>query len=161
MSGVGVGLSGVGVGLSGVGVGLSGVGVGSSGAGVGSDGVGSTGVGSTGSGVGSSGAGVGSDGSESKSLESLNSNPLPSDVYAAVSSSAAYTAAVPDNIIPDAIVIHKNLVRYLFFIYLDCSLLILSLSFPPFYKDRLADSNFYKTLTFFYSSIIIFQIQPL
>ena len=149
---------GVGVGFAGVGVGSVGVGVGSAGAGVGSAGVG---VGSTGAGVGS--AGVGSSDPESKSPESLKSEP--SAVYAAVSS-AASTDAGPDNTIPDINVRHKNLVRYLFFIYLNCSLLTVSMSLPPVYKGILSKllftllcyfiSELSRNINLFYSSIIIF-----
>ena len=171
--GVGVGVAGVGVGSVGVGVGSAGAGVGSAGVGVGSVGVGSTGagvgsagVGSTGAGVGSAGvgsAGAGSSDPESKSPESLKSEP--SAVYAAVSS-AASTDAGPDNTIPDINVRHKNLVRYLFFIYLNCSLLTVSMSLPPVYKGILSKllftllcyfiSELSRNINLFYSSIIIF-----
>ena len=105
--GVGVGFAGVGVGFVGVGVGSAGAGVGSAGVGVGSVGVGSTGagvgsagVGSTGAGVGSAGvgsAGAGSSDPESKSPESLKSEP--SAVYAAVSSAASELAKLYPNVI--------------------------------------------------------------
>ena len=166
--GVGVGFAGVGVGSVGVGVGSAGAGVGSAGVGVGSVGVGSTGAGVGSAGVGSTGAGVGSAGAgssdpESKSPESLKSEP--SAVYAAVSS-AASTDAGPDNTIPDINVRHKNLVRYLFFIYLNCSLLTVSMSLPPVYKGILSKllftllcyfiSELSRNINLFYSSIIIF-----
>ena len=121
---------------------------------------------STGAGVGSAGvgsAGAGSSDPESKSPESLKSEP--SAVYAAVSS-AASTDAGPDNTIPDINVRHKNLVRYLFFIYLNCSLLTVSMSLPPVYKGILSKllftllcyfiSELSRNINLFYSSIIIF-----
>ena len=85
--------------------------------------------------------------------------------YAAVSS-AASTDAGPDNTIPDINVRHKNLVRYLFFIYLNCSLLTVSMSLPPVYKGILSKllftllcyfiSKLSQNINLFYSSIIIF-----
>ena len=133
--GSGVGVSGTGV-TVGSGVGVSGVGVSGTGVTVGSgSGVSGTGVGSAGSGVGSSDGTSGSDETSPvvSSPEELKSSELDqnsSDVYTV--SSAANTGMDPDKIIPDASVRHINLVRYLFFIYLNCSLLSAAYSRPLF-----------------------------
>ena len=120
----------------GSGVGVSGVGVSGTGVTVGSgSGVSGTGVGSAGSGVGSSDGTSGSDEtspvvSSPEELKSSELDPNSSDVYTV--SSAANTGMDPDKIIPDASVRHINLVRYLFFIYLNCSLLSAAYSRPLF-----------------------------
>ena len=97
--GSGVGVSGFGVGVSGFGVGVSGFGVGVSGFGVCVSGFGS---------------GVGVSVPESvTSLPSPNSSP---SLLIVTSSSAAITLSGLVRTIADNIVIHKHLVRYLFFI---------------------------------------------
>ena len=113
--GVGVTLGSPGVGVT---LGSPGVGVtsGSPGVGVGAGLI----SGSPGVGVGSSGVSSGSPGMEIKSSSGWSEKSL-SELSSAVS--AAKTAGVVVNIIPDTNVMHKHLVRYLFFILERCSLL--------------------------------------